>query len=140
MPSSPPRHSRSLSLTRSTRPWATVFSGGLVGSAARLGVGHILPVTAPGFPVGTLVVNLVGSMVLGFFLARRTMSVSGPLAIQFWGIGVLGSFTTFSAFGLEIVQLVGLEEPLIAGGYVTASVFGGVLLGLVGRRIGEALK
>lgn len=45
--------------------------------------------------------NLVGSILLGFFVARGTMAISGPLPAQFWGIGVLGSFTTFSAFGLE---------------------------------------
>lgn len=88
---------------------------------------------------GTVLVNLTGSLLLGFLLARRARAMSGPWAARFWGIGVFGSYTTFSAFSLDVVHLIDHERLLAAGGYVVASVLGGLLLALVGQRIGETL-
>jgi fluoride exporter len=93
-----------------------------------------------GFPAATLTVNLIGSLLLGFYVARRQRSLSGRLSVPFWGIGVLGSFTTFSAFSVEVVQLLGHSQVGLAVGYSAASVVGGLLAALVGQRIGSALR
>jgi CrcB protein len=93
-----------------------------------------------GFPVATLTINLTGSLLLGFYLARRQRSLAGRLSVPFWGIGVLGSFTTFSAFSVEVVQLLGESQVGPALGYVMASVVGGLLAAVIGQRIGSALR
>lgn len=93
-----------------------------------------------GFPVATLVINLIGSLLLGFYLARRQRSLAGRISVPFWGIGVFGSFTTFSAFSVEVVQLLGHRQVGLAFGYVVASVVGGMLAALVGQWTGSALR
>ena len=123
-----------------TGAWVAVLGGGLVGSAARSGVGHYLPAEAGGFPVATLVVNLTGSLLLGSYLARREQSTTSRWSLQFWAIGVFGSFTTFSAFSLDVVDLLQADRPLMAGGYVTASIVGGLGLALLGQRVGSAVR
>jgi fluoride exporter len=128
---------------QSRRPWpaiqasASVLGGGVVGSAARAGVGLWLPDSKGTFPVGVLVVNLLGSFLLGLYLARREAAITARWWLQFWAIGALGSFTTFSAFSLDMVYLLEAGRPLAAGGYVTASIVGGLYLALVGQRVGE---
>jgi CrcB protein len=131
---------RTLILTPFRRPWAAVVAGGFIGSAARTGVGYYLPATPRSFPVATLVVNLTGSLLLGFYLARRERTVTARLSLQFWGIGVFGSLTTFSAFSIEVLRLLHQGESATAGGYTVASVVGGLLLALVGQRLGSAFR
>ncbi|HEU4319168.1 MAG TPA: CrcB family protein [Acidimicrobiia bacterium] len=117
-----------------------MLAGGLIGSAARLGLSASVATPVAGFPMASLIVNLTGSLLLGFYLARRQRSLSGPFSVQFWGIGVFGSLTTFSAFSVEVVQLVGHGEAALAAGYVAASVVGGLIVVLVGQRIGSVLR
>ncbi|HSL25505.1 MAG TPA: CrcB family protein [Acidimicrobiia bacterium] len=111
-------------------------AGGLVGSAVRSGIGLWLPTPRGGFPTADLVVNLAGSFLLGLYLARRERSVGARWALPFWAIGVLGSFTTFSAFSLDAVRLLVDGRPWIAAGYVAASIIGGLTAALTGQRAG----
>jgi CrcB protein len=117
-----------------------VLAGGLIGSAARCGVSKYLPADPRGVPVATLVVNLTGSFLLGFYLARREQTVTARWSLQFWGIGVFGSFTTFSAFSVDVLRLIDHGEATTAGIYVAASIVGGVILALVGQRIGSSIR
>jgi CrcB protein len=123
-----------------TEPLMAVLGGGLVGSAARAGIGHVLPTTPGAFPVATLMVNLIGSLLLGVYLARRERAATVRWSLQFWAIGVLGSFTTFSAFSLDVVHLLDANRPMPALGYVTASVIGGLFLALTGQRLGASFR
>lgn len=135
--------SRSLIPSRIRQGWArllpglSVLAGGAFGSAARVGIGQLLPVVPGVFPSATLAVNLAGSFLLGLYLARRQQAAARRWLLQFWAFGVLGSFTTFSAFSLEVVQLVQANRAFLAGGYLTASIVGGLVLALVGQRIGR---
>lgn len=117
-----------------------VLGGGLVGSAARAGIGRVLPTAPGGFPVATLMVNLIGSLLLGVYLARRERAATVRWSLQFWAIGLLGSFTTFSAFSLDVIDLLDANRPVPALGYVTASVLGGLLLALTGQRLGSGAR
>jgi CrcB protein len=117
-----------------------VLGGGLVGSAARTLIGNVLPTTPGAFPVATLMMNLIGSLFLGVYLARRERAATVRWSLQFWAIGVLGSFTTFSAFSLDVVHLLDANRPTPALGYVTASVIGGLLLALTGQRLGSSFR
>ena len=122
------------------RAVAAVAGGGLVGSAARTAVGLIIPAMAGGFPVSVVVVNVLGSFLLGLFLARRERATGGATSLQFWGIGVLGSFTTFSAFSTDVVELLAAGRVLACVGYVSMSLLGGLALARVGRRIGGVVR
>jgi fluoride exporter len=107
-----------------------VGCGGFLGSVLRFALAAALsgPSAALGFPLGTLAVNLIGcaaiGVVLGLADARQLLSAD---ARAFAAVGVLGGFTTFSAFGYETFAL--LREG--AAGRAAANVALQVLLGLL---------
>lgn len=97
-----------------------VALGGAVGAVARYGVGvGAARILGLGFPWGTLIVNILGGLAMGLLAARLgPEQVNLRLAL---GVGVLGGFTTFSAFSLETVRLME-QQPGLAMLYVAASV------------------
>ncbi|MFC5433432.1 fluoride efflux transporter FluC [Microbacterium suwonense] len=102
--------------------------GGMLGTAARLGIGMLIPDAA----LGVLLANLAGALALGILAARLPAS---DLRV-FLGTGVLGGFTTYSAFTVDSVGLWG-EAPLLAVGYVVVSLVGGVAAAVLGMRLGR---
>lgn len=115
-----------------------VALGGAIGSMARFKVGTIAAqhAAASGFPWGTLAVNLAGCCAIGLLAgyAERASWISTDARL-FLMTGVLGGFTTFSAFGLETVSLLRRGDVVLAGGYVTLSVVGGLLAVGVGAAV-----
>ena len=105
-----------------------VFLGGGLGSMARYGM-SVLTATMFGiqFLLGTLVVNTLGSFMMGliveYFAAKGGLPEQGKL---FLTTGFLGGFTTFSAFSMEVVLLHSKGGLLQAASYTLASVFLGV--------------
>ena len=101
-----------------------IAAGGAVGAVARYllttQVGHLLGL---GFPYGTLMVNVLGSLILGMLVEVMTLfwSVGNDLR-AFLVIGILGSFTTFSTFSLDTIALFNRGDILPAALYVLASV------------------
>jgi CrcB protein len=97
--------------------------GGAAGAMLRHGVGMAsLRLMGPSFPWATLIVNVGGGLLMGLLvgiLAER--GGSEPLRLLL-GVGVLGGFTTFSAFSLDVVAMLERGAALTAIGYVTASV------------------
>ncbi len=116
---------------------AAVIAGGLVGSGMRAAALLRWPAAPGAFPVSTLAINLAGAFLLGLFLARRQRSVAGPRSVQFWAIGVLGSFTTFALFSLEIFELLDGGHAAVGLAHAAASTLGGVALAILGARLGE---
>jgi len=130
-------------------PWAVigaVSAGGALGSVLRWGVGQGMGEYA-GWPWATFFVNLTGAFALGvvMVLAVELRTVvprwrSRPpsrLFRPFWGVGVCGGDTTFSAFALEVHHLLVGGRMVLAAAYVGASVIGGVLavvLGMIAAR------
>lgn len=106
---------------------AAVALGGAIGSVARYLVG--LWATAQfgaGFPWGTVVVNILGSAVIGGLGGALAEGLEMPAPWRLFLItGILGGFTTFSAFSLD-AGLLWLRVPYIAGLYVALSVLGGL--------------
>lgn len=97
--------------------------GGAAGAIARYGVGRLL--AAPGFPLATLIVNISGSLLMGVLvglLFRFAPSWSAEARLLL-GTGLLGGFTTFSAFSLEAIELIERGQWGWAAGYVGLSVF-----------------
>lgn len=129
---------------RHRRPTPTnllaVIAGGLVGSALRAGIGALWPAAQGDFPIGILVVNLSGSFLLGLYLVRRESAVAAPWSMPFWAFGLLGSFTTFSAFTMEVTQLLAAGEAIAAAGYIGASTVGGLIAALMGQRIAVVIR
>lgn len=113
-----------------------VFGGGLVGSGGREAVSSLFTGDPGGIPSDLLVVNLVGSLFLGWYLSRRERAVGPRWSTPFWAIGMLGSFTTFSAFSLEALHLLRISRPGLAAAYVLASIVGGLLCAQIGQRLG----
>ncbi len=110
----------------------SVALGGAIGASGRFLVGQAaLRILGPTFPWGTLLVNAVGSFAMGVLVVLLTQSGNERLN-PFLLTGVLGGFTTFSAFSLDAVTLYERGQATLAGGYVLASVFlsiGGLVLG-----------
>ncbi len=104
--------------------------GGALGAGARYLVsGAFLRTLGPGFPWGTLAINIAGGLLMGVLVGvlART-SNGGEQARLLLGVGVLGGFTTFSAFGLETWLMIERGQLVPAIGYVAASVIGAVAL------------
>jgi fluoride exporter len=109
--------------------------GGVLGALSRWGVAEALPRSPTGWPWATLLANLVGCLLMGVLLARLA-GTGAPWVQPLVGAGVLGGFTTYSAFAVETVQLVEAGALLSAAGYAAASMLGGVLAVAVGLRLG----
>ena len=99
-----------------------VAAGGALGAVARYGVGRWLPAT--GWPWPTLTANVAGGLLMGLlagWLAFRG-GAQGETIRLFAAIGLLGGFTTFSAFSLETALMIEKRQFALASGYVAASV------------------
>ena len=103
-----------------------VAAGGALGAVARYGVGvstqRLFPTAQ--WPWATLTVNVVGGLLMGLlagWLAFRGGAHSESLRL-FAAVGVLGGFTTFSAFSLETALMIERRQLAMAGGYVAVSV------------------
>jgi CrcB protein len=114
--------------------------GGALGALARWGVAQALPSPPTGWPWSTLLVNLTGCLLLGLLLAALfTRHPDHPWLRPFLGTGVLGGYTTFSTFAVDVVRLADAGAWSVAVGYVLTSVAGGVLAAAAGVRLGRAV-
>ena len=101
--------------------------GGALGALARWAIAEALPSSPTGGPWATLLVNLTGCLLLGALfavLAARFADAAWPRPLL--AVGVLGGYTTYSAFAVEVVRLTGDGAVLSAGAYVLVSVVGAV--------------
>lgn len=111
-----------------------VALGGALGSALRYLVNITLPrLVGHGFPYATMTVNVVGSFLMGVLVVVLAMKGGNRFA-PFLMTGVLGGFTTFSAFSLDAATLWKAGEVTTAAGYV----IGSVVLGLAALFAGMA--
>ncbi|WP_447911887.1 fluoride efflux transporter FluC [Microbacterium phyllosphaerae] len=109
-----------------------VFAGGSIGTAARLAVGLWMP-DVGGVPFATLAVNVLGSLLIGILAARLPQTTGLRL---FLGTGVLGGFTTYSAFMTGTVELWA-DAPLLAFAYSAGSLVLGLGAAALGLRLGR---
>jgi len=117
----------------------SVALGGALGASLRyLTNVSVMRLVGPGFPYGTIAVNVLGSFLMGMLvvvLARR----GGLELAPFLMTGVLGGFTTFSAFSLDTLTLFERGEISLAGLYVGMSVFLSLAAIAVGVLVTRAL-
>jgi CrcB protein len=135
-------------------PWRVllaVAAGGVVGSLGRWGLTLAVPPAAGEVPWATLAVNVTGSLLIGLLMVLVTDVRPDQRYLRpFWGVGVLGGFTTFSAFSVELRALLDAGHTGLAAAYLLgtlvlglAAVTAGLLLGRRwyggrGRRLGTA--
>jgi fluoride exporter len=112
-----------------------VALGSALGGMARHGVTLVTArlVVTP-FPVATLAINIAGSFLIGLVFARGSMSSDLRL---FLTVGILGGFTTFSAFSIQTVELWRTGQVSAAVIYIGSSVAGSVLGAALGVMLGS---
>ena len=110
---------------------------GAAGALARYGIGQA--VGPRSFPWATLLINVVGSLALGFVLAGPIAARWSPDVTTAIAVGFLGAFTTFSTFAYETTSLLRDDRPLAAFAYVGASLAIGLAASALGYVIGRAL-
>lgn len=111
---------------------AAIAAGGALGSLGRYAVGLALPHSADGFPWATFLVNVTGSAAMGVLVVWvLAMDRPHPWLRPFLGVGLLGGWTTFSAYAVEARDLLATGQPGLALTYVLGSLaFGLVAVGL----------
>ena len=114
-----------------------VAMGGAIGSSFR----YLFGVAATrlfgmGFPWGTLIVNIVGSFLMGVLIVLLALRYSVNNEVRaFLAIGVLGGFTTFSSFALDVVLLYERKQYFASMGYMSASVICSILALFMGMAV-----
>lgn len=121
--------------SKGMRPGAAVAAGGALGSLGRWLAAGALPAATDGWPWGTLLVNVTGALAMGLLVAWLADRESPDWVRPFVATGLLGGWTTYSAFALDAVTL----SPFVAASYVLATVLLGVGACVLGLRIGERL-
>lgn len=116
-------------------------AGGAIGAGARhlvnVGMGRLL---GTDFPWSTLTVNVVGSLLMGFLVEALALRLgASPELRAFLATGVLGGFTTFSAFSLDVYALTLRKEALLAALYVAGSVGISIAMLFLGVAIARAV-
>lgn len=109
-----------------------VALGGMLGTAARLALAIAIP-DAASVPLATLAANALGALLIGMLAARLPGNSEKRV---FLGTGILGGFTTYSAFSVGTVQLW-VEAPLLAGLYAVLTIALGIAAAILGMRLGK---
>jgi CrcB protein len=115
-------------------PLLLVMLGGAFGAGFRYHIGRVALVQlGPGFPWGTWIVNLLGGFLMGVLAGTLARFSEGGESLRlFLGVGVLGGFTTFSAFSLESYNMLARGDWAIATAYAVSSVTGSILALILG--------
>lgn len=104
--------------------YLSIALGGALGSMARYATGvYVGRWLGTAFPWGTLLINIVGSFLIGAFAESFALRWdAGQTTRVFLVVGICGGYTTFSTFSLDVVTLINRGEALVAGAYILASV------------------
>jgi CrcB protein len=105
------------------RELAAIFAGGFIGAVARAELAEALPHDAGEWPWSTLVVNVVGAFLLGYFTTRLQERLpQSSYRRPFVGTGICGALTTFATMQLELLTMLDEGEPALALSYALVSV------------------
>mgnify|MGYP001421236211 CR=1 FL=1 len=109
-----------------------VALGGALGAVGRYLVGLLLK-TASGFPWATMSVNILGSLLLGLVIGWLSRQNGGGEVLRlFLAVGILGGFTTFSAFSMDLFELLQKREMATTMLYLGGSLVGGLAAFIIG--------
>jgi len=117
-----------------------VAAGGAIGSVMRYGVGKVMgPAADHAVPWHTFAVNVTGAFVIGLLLVLAARQGWPSWWRPFLAVGILGGYTTFSTFSLEVVELGMRGSYAVAGGYAVGSLVAGVAGCALGIALGRAV-
>jgi CrcB protein len=117
-----------------------VAAGGVLGSLGRYAVGLVLPHLAGDFAWATFLVNVTGSLAMGVLVVWvLSMASPHPWLRPFLGVGVLGGWTTFSSYALDIHAMGQAGQGVIAAAYLVGSLVVGLVAVGLGISLGERL-
>jgi fluoride exporter len=117
---------------------AAVAAGGVLGSLGRYAVGLALPHVAGSFAWSTFLVNVTGSLAMGVLVVWvLSMTQPHPWLRPFLGVGVLGGWTTFSSYALDLHAMVQAGHGLVAAAYLVGSLVVGLVAVGLGISLGE---
>ncbi|MEO3861858.1 CrcB family protein [Acrocarpospora sp. B8E8] len=111
---------------------AAISAGGVLGALGRYGIGVALPHPPGGFPWSTFLVNISGCLLIGVLMVLITEVWTARLLRPFLGVGVLGGYTTFSTYVLDIHQTMTNGAPTTALLYAAATLIGALLAAWTG--------
>ena len=116
----------------------------VVGGGIGAGIRHLanmgaLRLVGPNYPWGTMAINIVGSFAMGLFIAILVRRGGSNEVRLFVATGILGGFTTFSAFSLDFATLWERGATLPAFGYALASVIGAIIALFLGLWLARSL-
>ncbi|MBV9594829.1 MAG: CrcB family protein [Actinobacteria bacterium] len=119
------------------REWDLVAAtsvGGVLGSVARYGLAVGVPHGTSAFPWSTLIINVSGCLLIGALMMVLSELTESPhrLIRPFAGVGILGGYTTYSTFALDVRQLLAADRVATVAIYLTATVIGGAVAVWVG--------
>ena len=118
---------------------AAISAGGVCGALARYGISAAWPHQAGGFPWATFVVNVTGCLLIGVLMVVVTEVVTGrPLLRPFLGVGVLGGYTTFSTYVVDIQRTAGAGAAAVALAYLAATLVGALVAVWAGTTLTRA--
>ncbi|SCF10186.1 camphor resistance protein CrcB [Micromonospora coriariae] len=118
----------------------TIAAGGVLGALARAGLQHAVPHQPTGFPWATFGINLNGCLLIGVLMAVLGHVGGGrPLVRPFLGVGVLGGFTTFSTYAVDVQQAVVAGTPATALAYLAATLLGALVAVWLGDAVAARL-
>ena len=125
------------------KSYILVMTGGAVGAALRYQLSRMVPASAGGWPWATFAANVAGGLAMGvlaaWLLRQGEAGAAGEPVRLLLGVGLLGGFTTFSAFSLEMAQMVERGQGGLAAGYAVASVLLALAALFVGLTLGRAV-
>ena len=121
--------------------WIYLIVGGIAGTLCRYILSGVVAKTVGvNFPYGTLAVNLLGCLAIGFLsVLSDDKFILGPEMKLLWMAGFCGAFTTFSTFVLETSDLLKNGDPVKAFGNILLSVFLGFLIFRAGVFLGRSI-
>jgi CrcB protein len=119
---------------------AAVAAGGVLGSLGRYAVGLALPHVTGSFAWSTFLVNVTGSLAMGVLVVWvLSMDRPHPWLRPFLGVGVLGGWTTFSSYALDLHAMAQAGQGLVAAAYLVGSLVVGLVAVGFGITLGERI-
>jgi CrcB protein len=104
-----------------------VALGGAVGAVGRYGIAEAIPWSGQGFPWATFITNVIGCLVIGALVVWLVEQATAPPWLRpLLVTGVLGGFTTYSTFALELRDLLAADQSAMALGYLIATLVVGI--------------
>ncbi len=115
-----------------------VAAGGALGASLRFISSSFFNLFYPNLPIGTFFINVLGSFIVGLLINTLEMRSYSEIFIKYFLIiGVLGSYTTFSAFSYEVIELYNNKKFLLSIIYILASVFSCIVAAYAGYTINK---